>query len=135
MQGLRKVLEATGLDGKALGEKIGADKYTISRYMNGRCNPTPEVFRAMLKVANLAPSDVATAEEVDYGIPVGLGGADTRHGDRHKIAATLRARILPKLRVQVDRDLATLGYSTVQAWIEDCVKQLHIEAERQRGRG
>lgn len=132
MRGILKALAVTGLNGKAFGEEIGVDKYMMSKFANGHCNPTPEVFRKICDRSGLPPEAVATVEDVDYGvIPLPTTGKP-RTGDRHKKKSTLRFRILPKQRKQVEKDLKSLGFATIQSWGDFCIKQLHVEAERKR---
>ena len=52
--------------------------------------------------------------------------------DKRKKAVSLRFRILSKQRKQIDKDLKTLGFATIQSWGDFCIKQLHVEAERRR---
>ena len=132
MRGILKALAVTGLNGKAFGEEIGVDKYMMSKFANGHCNPTPDVFRKICDRSGLRPDDVATIEDVDYGVIPIQGPPKRKKPDKHTKKATLRFRILPNQRKQVNKDLKVLGFATIQSWGDFCIKQLHVEAERRR---
>ena len=91
MRGILKALAVTGLNGKAFGEEIGVDKYMMSKFANGHCNPTPEVFRKICDRSGLPPEAVATVEDVDYGVIPLPSATKPRTGDRHKKKSTRRA--------------------------------------------
>ena len=132
MQGILKAVAATGLDQKAFSKEVGIDRFMMSKFVNGHCNPTPQDFKKICDRSGLKPQAVATVEDVDYGVIPTTGPAKHQKADKRKKKATIRARLLPRLRKQVDKDLKALGYSSVQAWIEVCVQQLHADAERRR---
>ncbi len=132
MRGIRKALAVTGLDGKTFGKDIGIDKYMMSKFINGHCNPTPDVFRKICDRSGLAPKDVATVEEVDYGV-IPLAATPHKKGeDKRKKRASLRFRILQKQRKQIDKDLKTMGFATVQSWGDFCIKELNARAQQIR---
>lgn len=133
MQGILKAVAAAGVDQKTFSKEVGIDRFMMSKFVNGHCNPTPPQFKKICDRAGLPPDAVATVEDVDYGVIPTTATAKRRMLDKHKKKATLRARVLPRLRKQVDKDLKVLGISSVQAWIEQCVAQLHADAERRRG--
>ncbi len=134
MRGINRAVAAAGVDQKTFAKEIGMDRFMLNKMAKVRANPTPEDFKKICDRAGLPPHAVATVQDVDYGVIPTPASMKRRKGDRHKKRATLRARVLPNIRKQVDGDLVTLGYSTVQAWMETCVRQLHDEAERERGR-
>lgn len=132
MRGILKALAVTGLNGKAFGEEIGVDKYMMSKFANGHCNPTPDVFHKICDRAGLRPDEVATVADVDYGVIPVPNTTVRKKGDKHKKRATLRFRIIPNQRKQINKDLKALGFATIQSWGDFCIKQLHVEAERRR---
>ena len=71
MQGILKAIKAAGLDAKAFSKEVDIDRYMMSKFVNGHCNPTPHDFKKICDRSGLAPDEVATVADVDYGVAHG----------------------------------------------------------------
>ncbi|MDL2214437.1 helix-turn-helix domain-containing protein [Clostridia bacterium OttesenSCG-928-O13] len=133
MQGLKRArIEAGYTVQHKFAKALGIHPSDYNKMERGAFNPLPETYFDICHLTNKPPEAIARPHEVDYNIPIGNVPSKGKRPDKHKKRATLRARVLPRLRKQVDKDLKLLGISSVQAWIEQCVAQLHADAERRR---
>ena len=135
MQGILKAIAAAGVDQKTFAKEVGIDRYTLNKFVRGHMNPVPEDFKKICDRAGLPPRAVATVEDVDYGVIPCKRPTGTRKPEKRKKTGSLRFRYLPKQRKQIDKDLKTCNFATVQSWGDFCIKQLHAQAEQiRRGR-
>lgn len=134
MQGILKAIAAAGVDQKTFAKEVGIDRYTLNKFVNGHINPVPADFKKICDRAGLPPRAVATVEDVDYGVIPCKHPAGHKKPEKRKKAGSLRFRYLKKQRKQIDKDLKTLGFATVQSWGDFCIKQLHAQAEDERRR-
>lgn len=136
MQGLKSAPARAGYkDAKTFCRAIDMDYPTFSKASNGRVNLNVSDFNKVRLAANMAPEEVATAAEVDYGIIPHNSPRGLKKPEKRKKAGSLRFRYLPKQRKQIDKDLKALGFATVQSWGDFCIKQLHAQAEHKRREG
>lgn len=82
MQGILKAYAATGLTQKQFGSEVNIDHRMLSKFVNGEANPTPPQLNRICDRAGLPPQAIATAKDVDYGIPV--GNVIKRHHEAYK---------------------------------------------------
>lgn len=133
MNGLKSAPARAGYrDAKSFCRAIGMDYPTYSKAANGHVNLNVPDFNKVRLAAKMAPQEVATADEVDYGIIPHTPPRGPQKPEKRKKTGSLRFRYLPKRRKQIDKDLKTLGYATVQSWGDRCIEQLHEEAEQKR---
>lgn len=133
MNGLKSAPARAGYkDAKAFCKAIEMDYPTFSKAANGHINLNVPDFNKIRIAANMAPCEVATAAEVDYGIIPYNPMATPKRSDKRQKTGSIRFRYLPKQRKQIDKDLKALGFATVQSWGDFCIKQLHAQAEERR---
>lgn len=132
MQGLYKAFAAAGLNQKAFAAETDIDKVVLNKAAKGILNLTPEDFKKVCARSGLSPDQIATVQDVDYGVIPTSSIAESRKAAKRKKSKPVSFRVTPKQRKQLDKDLKVLNFPTVQSWGDFCLKQLHVEAERQR---
>ncbi len=111
-----------------------ADVGVLSRYENGVCVPTPAQFRILCEAYGKEPGDLYTLDEVEYGVK-----ARAKKKDSHKEAGYRLFARVPQALVDDPEHfkamLAACGYTSVVAWVCQCVKRLEAEyAARSKGK-
>lgn len=92
MQGILKAYAAAGLNQKQFGAEVDIDHRLLSKFVNGEANPTPPQLGRISARSGLPPQAIATAEKVDYGIPVGNVSKKHRKADKRKNPCRLQTR-------------------------------------------
>lgn len=101
--------EAAGLTQPELCRKAPGvrDAPLLSKMERGWCNPTPETFRELCAALDASPEQLASPQDVDYGIRT-----SKRPGDRHK--AKWRLTYRPKREAEFAWALAVLGMTPTE---------------------
>ena len=92
---------------QAVEPKIGVPEY--SKMEKGIVNPTPEQFRVLCTLFNVPPMALANRSDVDYGL-FPIPGKAKR--DKRLKTASIRFRVLPSRKAQIQTDLEACGYAT-----------------------
>lgn len=133
MQGIYKAIAKAGIDQKTFAAETGIDRYMLNKAAKGKINLTPADFKKVCARSGLRPDQIATVQDVDYGVIPIKSIAEIKRPEKRKRKASLRFRIIPNQRKQIDKDLQILGFATIQSWGDFCIKHLHFEAEQKRG--
>lgn len=124
---LKEARERAGLTGQAAAIALKQAepricRSDISRYENGVCLPTPAQFRRLKSLYGVRAEDLATPEEVDFGIHRPRKAEKSEEAQQYY---KLTVRLPMECARGLTEELLVLGHESVTAWIKKCRKNLH----------
>ena len=93
MEKLKRLRESRGIKQKHMADSIGVDRHLYCHIENGRAVLNPKDFRKACAEFNALPNDLATEEEVDYGLTV----SKPKRTDNRKLTHSVKCRLEPEL--------------------------------------
>lgn len=131
---IREVMKAKGVTNKDIvpalqkvDGRINAPE--CSRMVGGVFNPTPPVFRALVKALGVEPSELASPEDVDYGLERPRNATKPTGVNRHyKMTVRLDLGIANDLQAMLE----ACGYTGPTDWVQHCYRNLRRQYKRRQ---
>lgn len=116
---LQEKLQAQGITAKELAEKLSVDAPMVSKFVNYKCLPIPEMLGLICEVLGCTWEDIYSDKEL-YVKP------NKQKNGKRVGYYKLTVELPQEARDFLKRNLKKCGYKSVTDWIAHCYKNLQI---------